>query len=161
MTCVGKSHNARTSLFFQKMILNLFGQPESGKTTLARSIKRLFAHERVLIIDGDELRKATDNENYTVVGRKKNLRLAYNLAILFEKQGYIVILALVSPYPEVRQKLTEKSKEIYHFYLHSKRNKRAKYHVKSFDIGYADKFICTDGSIADSLMEIFKIIKDE
>jgi adenylylsulfate kinase-like enzyme len=142
------------------MIINLFGQPESGKTTLARSIRRLFAHEKVLIIDGDELRRATQNENYTVVGRKKNLKLAYNLAVLFEKQGYIVVLALVSPYSETREKLTEKSKEIYHFYLHSKRKERSKYHVKSFDIGYTDKFICTDGSIADSLIEIFKIIKE-
>ena len=143
------------------MIINLFGQPESGKTTLARSIRRLFAHEKVLIIDGDQLRKATQNENYTVVGRKKNLKLAHNLAVLFEKQGFIIILALVSPYSETREKLKTKSKEIYSFYLHSKRKERIKFHVKNFEIGYADKFICTDQSIADCLVEIFKQIKDE
>jgi adenylylsulfate kinase-like enzyme len=80
----------------------------------------LLGHQKVLIIDGDELRRATQNENYTVVGRRKNLKLAYNLAVLFEKQNYVVVLALVSPYSEIRERLTEKSKQIYHFYLHSK-----------------------------------------
>ena len=49
------------------MIIVLFGQPHSGKTTLAKQ----FPSSRT--IDGDELRELFANKDYSKEGRIRNL----------------------------------------------------------------------------------------
>jgi len=143
------------------MIIDLYGQPESGKTTLSHRIKRIFPQETIIIIDGDELREATENKNYTVYGRKKNIKTAHRLANLLEKQGYTIILALVSPYKTLREKLKKQTREYYSFYLYSSREKKKKNNAKNFEIGNANKIICTDDKIESCLAEILQQLKDE
>ena len=50
------------------MIIVLFGQPASGKTTLAEKVQReLFIKENASypIIDGDEIREIFKNKDYS------------------------------------------------------------------------------------------------
>lgn len=41
------------------MIIYLYGQPASGKTTLAKRLKDELGPEKFVVIDGDELRAIT------------------------------------------------------------------------------------------------------
>ena len=55
------------------MIVVLFGQPCSGKTTLAKELKAYN-------IDGDKLRTVFTNKDYSKEGRIKNLNRASDIA---------------------------------------------------------------------------------
>jgi len=85
------------------MIILLFGQPASGKTTLANElVKRL---ETSINIDGDKWREITKNKDYSKEGRLKNLKGAFDMALYLEKDGYLPILSFVTPYQELRDYL--------------------------------------------------------
>jgi adenylylsulfate kinase len=83
------------------MIIVLFGQPHSGKSTLAAE---LDAHN----IDGDKLRELFSNKDYSREGRIKNLNRASDIAHYLNSVGEPVVLSLVYPYKEARdyKKLT-------------------------------------------------------
>ena len=79
------------------MILWFTGQPGSGKTTLAKEIISKFNHDKVIHIDGDDLRKVLDNKDYSEKGRRKNIQFVIDMAKVMEKKGFIVLVSLVSP----------------------------------------------------------------
>jgi adenylylsulfate kinase-like enzyme len=59
------------------MIIVLFGQPHSGKTTIAKElIKDLYNTE---LIDGDQFRAVFKNTDYSKEGRIKNLSKACDI----------------------------------------------------------------------------------
>ena len=88
------------------MIIWLTGQPGSGKTTISKRI--LWDKPGVFHIDGDDLRDLFDNKDYSEVGRRKNVELAQQIAQYLHKKGNDVVVSLVSPYKDQRDKFKEK-----------------------------------------------------
>jgi adenylylsulfate kinase len=106
------------------MILWFTGQPGSGKTTLCKefSKKVLYSHhylkDKIIHIDGDDLRDVLDNKDYSEQGRRKNIQFAINMAKVMENKGYLVLVSLISPYRDMREKL-KSNRNITEFYLHT------------------------------------------
>ena len=95
------------------MIINITGQAGSGKTTIATELEKIIANP--IIIDGDELREIFVNKDYSEEGRRRNITNAYNIARFLEAKGFTPIIALISPYIDLREDLKSQSNvsEIY------------------------------------------------
>lgn len=106
------------------MIFILTGQPHSGKTTLANHLKNAiqssYENRTVFIIDGDDLRDVLNNKDYSEKGRRKNIETAHDIAKYLQKQSPFVdvIISLVSPFRDLREKLKSEFKCI-EFYIHT------------------------------------------
>ncbi len=61
-------------------VIWLTGQPGAGKTTLAKEMVRRFNNDKVINIDGDDLRDVLDNKDYSERGRRKNIQFAIDMA---------------------------------------------------------------------------------
>ena len=140
------------------MILWFTGQPGSGKTTLCNEIKEkiLYSHhylkDKIIHLDGDDLRDVLDNKDYSEKGRRKNIQFAINMAKVMENKGYLVLVSLVSPYHDLR------IGEI--FYLHSERDLRQDYHVENYEPP-TENFtkINTDKPIEECINEILNVYR--
>ena len=109
------------------MVTVLFGQPHSGKSTIAKQLK---GHN----IDGDNLRHLFSNKDYSREGRIKNLNRASDIAIYLDSLGYNVILSLVYPYKESREYLNSLCNEVKWIYLtYEEKRGRESFHVEDFD----------------------------
>jgi adenylylsulfate kinase len=97
------------------MIIHLIGQPGAGKTTLAQGLKKEIV-ARPIIIDGDDLRDIFKNKDYSEEGRRRNLTTAYNIARFLDAKGFTPILAMVSPFADLREEL-KSSAQVYEFFL--------------------------------------------
>ena len=106
------------------MIILFYGQPASGKTTLADALVNqsdfgidYYWNENFVRIDGDKWRDVTNNKDYTKEGRISNLLGAFNMALYLELEGFTPILSFVTPYEELRQYLQSKSENLIQIYL--------------------------------------------
>ena len=90
------------------MIIWLTGQPGSGKTTIAKEILTTGPLCQWFHIDGDDIRELFDNKDYSETGRRKNIELAQQLAQYLNSIGKKVVVSLVSPYKDQRDKFKEK-----------------------------------------------------
>jgi len=100
------------------MIYWITGRSSSGKTVYAKRLKREFESlgTHVLFLDGDEVRDLTSDNNYDDEAREKHIMSIAKFAAIAERQGFIVIIALISPKKEWRmkaRKLFNKSMLIY------------------------------------------------
>jgi cytidylate kinase len=89
------------------MIVNLTGQAGAGKSTIAKELEKTLKNP--IIIDGDELREIFVNKDYSEEGRRKNITNAYNIARFLEAKGFIPVIALISPYEDLREELKSQS----------------------------------------------------
>lgn len=111
------------------MITVLFGQPHSGKSTIANEIGNVFT------IDGDKLRELFANKDYSKEGRIKNLNRASDIAHFINATGFNVTLAVVYPYKEARDYLNSLTTDVRWIYLtYDGERGREKFHVQDFDI---------------------------
>ena len=99
------------------MIYFITGRKNSGKTLFAYRLKRILEKlgKSVIILDGDEIRTEFPI-GYTDDVRRKRTYTIGKLAVIFEKQGVIPIIALLSEKREWRirtRKLFKESKLIY------------------------------------------------
>lgn len=105
-----------------KKIIWLTGQPGSGKTTLAKaiekSIKSKDINTNIMIIDGDDLRNITVNKDYSRRGREKNITTAQKIAHFLYNKKFIVLVSLVAPYKELREKF-KSLVPVLEIYLHT------------------------------------------
>jgi adenylylsulfate kinase len=107
------------------MIIILTGQPNSGKTTLAYELKKRLPCAGIL--DGDEIRTILNNKDYSVDGRKRNITTSFLFAKILSKNNITTILALVSPFRELRESLKNDSNlNVKEVYLHSRRIREGK-----------------------------------
>lgn len=110
------------------MIVVIFGQPHSGKTTLANLIDADFH------IDGDHLRRLFKNKDYSKKGRISNLNRASDIATYLHYNGNKVVLSLVYPYKEARDYLNSLSTNVKWIYLSYDIDRgREEFHVAGFD----------------------------
>jgi adenylylsulfate kinase len=82
----------------------LTGLSGSGKSTIASELIKNFDKNSIpyVLLDGDQIRKVIKETGYDYYSRRKhNLNVAY-MASLFERQGNVVIVSLISPYRDVR-----------------------------------------------------------
>lgn len=96
------------------MVIWITGKRSSGKTTYAKRFKTFLedAGQKVLLLDGDEIRDLTGDKDFSDESREQHIMTTARFAALAEKQGFIIIIALVSPKQKWRmeaRKLFDKS----------------------------------------------------
>lgn len=122
------------------MILVLFGQPHSGKSTIADEIIKRTSN--YVNIDGDKLRELFVNKDYSKEGRIKNLNRASDIAHFLNSTGKNVVLSLVYPYKETRDYLNSLTDDVCWVYLtYTGERGRESYHVKDFDVPSEEKVL--------------------
>ena len=165
------------------MIILLFGQPASGKTTLANEFTEAYHKARIdtdiwkdiyssmtsmyksfVVIDGDRWRDITQNKNYTKEGRIDNLKQAFNMALYLEKEGYTPVLSFVTPYEELRQYLRDNSIKLAEIYLtYSEDRGRNNYFASEFEkpLGEYLHLETSTLSISDCVTKISKYVAEK
>lgn len=89
-----------------KCVLWLYGLSGAGKTTLATALANRLkdAGCPTLVLDGDALRSGLCQDlEFTQEDRLENVRRAAELARLLSEQGYVVLVALMTPHERMRQ----------------------------------------------------------
>lgn len=100
------------------MVYWITGASSAGKTVYAKRIKKHLEKfgAKVLLYDGDEVRDVDGNVDYSDESREKHIMTIAKFAAIAERQGFVVIIALISPLKEWRmkaRKLFDKSILIY------------------------------------------------
>jgi adenylylsulfate kinase len=83
----------------------------SGKTTLSQHAeKELFeCGFKCVVIDGDQLRTGLNRDlGFSEDDREENLRRAAEVAAMFLNVGFVVLLPMISPSSEVRDKIRQR-----------------------------------------------------
>jgi adenylylsulfate kinase-like enzyme len=110
------------------MIIALFGQPHSGKSTIANQFPSYKN------IDGDKLRELFANKDYSREGRIRNLNRASDIAHYLHSHGNNITLSLVYPYKEARDYLNSLTEDVCWIYLtYEGERGREKFHVQDFE----------------------------
>ena len=80
-------------------VLWLTGLSGAGKTTIGNSVvENLKKHEKVVMLDGDELRKGLNSDlGFSMEDRAENIRRVAHTAKLLSDNGFLVITTLISP----------------------------------------------------------------
>jgi adenylylsulfate kinase-like enzyme len=124
------------------MIIVLFGQPCSGKSTIAKQLA-------IYNIDGDKLRELFSNKDYSKEGRIKNLNRASDIAHYLNNsiENVKIGLSLVYPYKEARDYLNSLSQEVKWIYLtYEGERGREDFHAKDFEQPIEEKVLHLDTS---------------
>ena len=117
------------------MIIVLFGQPNSGKSTLAMGLEKRFMNTHN--IDGDEFRQIFRNTDYSKEGRLRNLNKAGDVGYYALSTGLCsnLVYSMNFPYKETRDYLREMIPNALFVYLHyTSPRGREHYHVEDFEI---------------------------
>ena len=118
------------------MIFWFTGQPHAGKTTLAKHLQTALKLRNpinpIYIVDGDDLRRIINNQDYSEQGRRNNISQAIAIAKYLEDKSYDVIVSLVSPYKDLRDGLKATS-DVIEIYVHTTNIRgREAYHVSDY-----------------------------
>jgi adenylylsulfate kinase-like enzyme len=120
------------------MIIVLFGQPHSGKTTLSKQYQNdifLDYGLSIPIIDGDDIREMFKNKDYSKEGRIKNLNRISDIATFLNKQYDVILVSAVFPLSEARTYLNELNPDqiIWVYLTYEGERGREANHVKDFE----------------------------
>jgi energy-coupling factor transporter ATP-binding protein EcfA2 len=144
------------------MIYNICGQPHSGKSTLANYLKRAIEiaspYRKVFIVEGDVLKKILNNDDFSENGRRANISQAYAIAkYLDTTEDFDVIIAIISPFKELRDELRLTSNTI-EIYVHTTNVRgREKFHVPYFESPFLD-YIDIDTTDVDELTSVNELL---
>lgn len=140
------------------MIIVLFGQPGSGKTTLAKK----FIAEGFNHIDGDTLRDVFKNKDYSREGRIANLKTASDIAHYLNKvKSANIVLSLVYPYEEAREYLSKLTRDIKWIYLiYEEDRNKDDFKVADFELPHMDDVDAIINTSNTSIEESTKKIKN-
>lgn len=88
-------------------VIWLTGLSAAGKTTIALKLLELFKDIHVIpeLLDGDEIRKLTGEYGFDEASRIRHNLRAGQMAATHEKEGKIVVVAMISPYAEIRKQV--------------------------------------------------------
>ena len=103
---IARSHRNKLNRH-QSFVIWFTGLSGAGKSTLANGIEQaLFAKNiRCYALDGDNVRLGINSDlDFTTEGRNENIRRVAEIAKLMADAGLIVIMSLISPFREDRQK---------------------------------------------------------
>ena len=89
--------------------------------------------EKLINIDGDDLRNLFQNKDYSKKGRYANIRLGMSIAAYLINKNKIPIISLVSPYRELREEFKEKYKVLEIYLYTTEIRGREKYFVKDYE----------------------------
>lgn len=148
------------------MIIWLTGQPGSGKSTLANSIidilKKEDSSQKIINIDGDDLRHISSNKDYSKEGRIKNISTAISIARFLSNKKYTVIISIVAPYRFLRDELKEQFTFL-EVYLHTEQIRgREEYFAKDYEVPIDEKALFLDTgklNIEESTNEILNVYR--
>jgi adenylylsulfate kinase len=145
------------------MIIWLTGQPGSGKTTICKEILELKDY-RIFHIDGDDLRDLFDNKDYSETGRRKNIELAQQIAQYLHNKGKDVLVSLVSPYKDQRDKFKQKmGNNLVEVYIHTTDVRgREDFFVKEYEAP-TEKYLSidtTNESVEESTKKVLDYAKN-
>jgi adenylylsulfate kinase-like enzyme len=83
-----------------------FGQPCSGKTTLAQALRQQLQtkiSKPIVLLDGDQLRRGLCQDlGFSFEDRSENVRRTAQTAHLLAEQGVFTLCSLVTPSPQHR-----------------------------------------------------------
>ena len=88
------------------------GQPGAGKTTMAQLLKKKLdaihnGTQKVVILDGDEIRDLFNNKDYSIDGRIKNVEMVQNCCRFLVKNDITTIVCMVSPFAKQRSEIVK------------------------------------------------------
>lgn len=142
------------------MIYWFTGQPGAGKTVLAKELQKHLesTHQTVFHIDGDDLRDLIQNKDYSKEGRIKNIELAQSIAKYLHNKECNVIISLVAPYLEVRERFKQDIGDaITEIYVYTTDIRgREQFHVSDYDAPTSN-FISID-TTGKTIEQSFKIL---
>ena len=81
-------------------IILVMGLPGAGKTTLANELSQLIECKR---LNADEIRKAANDWDFSVEGRKRQAKRMSDEALKIKEEGNNVIADFICPTPEARK----------------------------------------------------------
>ena len=84
----------------------LCGLSGSGKSTLALLLEKYLFEKNIqsLVIDGDDVRSGLCQDlGFSIEDRKENVRRVSETAKLMTRNGFVVIVSLISPTKEMRE----------------------------------------------------------
>lgn len=100
------SKDMRIRVVGQKgLVIWLTGLSGSGKSTIAVEVERKLIQEGYLVyrLDGDNLRHGLNKDlGFSYEDRCENIRRIAEVSSLFADAGFIILVAAISPYKEVR-----------------------------------------------------------
>lgn len=150
-------------------IIWMTGQPGSGKTTICKHIinsqtrfLNLKKNSDYFHIDGDDLREIFDNKDYSEAGRRKNIELAQQIAHYLNNKGKKILVSLVSPYKDQRDKFKEKmGDQLIEVYVHTLQVRgRENFFVKDYQPP-TENFLDIDTTYENVEESVKKIMKYE
>ncbi len=124
----------------------MFGQPCSGKTTLADLLMQgkdeffskgsVFSRKVDAVhLDGDKFREIYKNNFYGMGGRMVNISRAASVARYLEFNGNTVICSFVTPYKQMRDMVRAVADKVAFVYLtYDEKRGREDYHVGDFEL---------------------------
>ena len=158
------------------MVIWLLGISGTGKTTLAKELKKAFEKvgKKSYIIDGDFIRDFFDRDlGYSKEERIANIKRVLISAKVLEDNGIIPIVANIFPFQFLRDFAREKFNNYIEIYL-----KRDIENIKNKDFVYSDKNVVgvdlefdeptnpdlildtSKKNIQESLKEILKVVNE-
>ena len=113
----------------------------------------------VHLVDGDDLRRIINNKDYSEQGRRTNISQAIAIAKYLADSNCDVIVALVSPYKDLRDEL-KASADVIEIYVHTTDIRgREAFHVADYQPPTED-FIDIDTTGVDELLSLNELLNN-